>query len=515
MIWKLILTVVVAVSLHSGCKNDMDDEDNVTYSLSSCQERGLVDNLDGDSCIEANYAINLDYRSPDTITIEILRHPDDGRDSPQKLGIGDPAYDKAVVVDLAWRCDGVSAHSGQTKATIAENAASVEIPLTEINIAGYRTCELKAEAVVPYIDPRDGKESTISLKTIGNIDLSSDQGNIVILGSGGDNIVLKVNNIVADDRNSTADIKISFVDGNGDLVKSGNEFFDDDVDIDILWFCARLAGWPRINGMWRDLKTVKHVLAAGRAEGTKQIQLGSDNIFGSPGVKCFVSVIADASSRQLRSAGTPFVIGSPQLDVEVIEARQGKAFAYRVLEDGAELNALVNLRLVDPLRVACKGELFFVHFPEDGTSIMYGNLFYNISSSSDNHLFLLRTDKVTPSGCGGKSLLAITGSGNSRKLGYDSAEGFHAAESPPSPFTLDKSRATVSPMRNHRGKVWVFPYDSDESSSDLVGYADINNAGGTRLKASTADDADNATLDSSKKYIVFAEVGGELQVFFM
>ena len=259
-----------------------------------------------------------------------------------------------------------------------------------------------------------------------------------------------------------------------------------------------------------------HVLAAGRAEDTKQIQLGSDNIFGFPGVKCSVIAEASSKSRRMRSADTPFVIGSPQLDVGIIAARQGKAFAYRVLEDGAELNALVSLlQLVDPIEVACQSELFFVHFPEGSTSIMYGSLFYNISSSSDNRLFLLRTDRVTPSRCEGSSLLATTGSGNSRKFGYDSAEGFSVAESPPSPLTLDKSGATVSPMRNHRGKVWVFPFDSDKSSSDLIGYADINNAGSTRLKASTADDADNATLDSSKKYIVFAEVGEELQVFFM
>ena len=331
----------------------------------------------------------------------------------------------------------------------------------------------------------------------------------------GDNIVLRVNNIVADDQNSTADIKISFVDGNDDPVKSGNDFFDDDVDVDIHWYCARFAGYPNIRGILREVKTVKYVLAAGRAEGTKQIQLGSDNIFGFPGVKCSVVVDASSKSRRMRSADTPFVIGSSQLDVEVVEARQGKAFAYRVLEDGAELNALVSIQLVDPLEVACRSGLFFVHFPAGGTSIMYGHLYYNISSSSDNRLFLLRTDQVTPSRCEGASLLAITGSGNSRKFGYDSAEGFHVAESPPLPFTLDKSRATVSPMRNHRGKVWVFPYDSDENSSDLVGYAYINNAGSTRLKASTADDAGNATLDSSKKYIVFAEVMGEMQVFFM
>ena len=69
------------------------------------------------------------------------------------------------------------------------------------------------------------------------------------LGSGGDNIVLKVNNIVADDQNSTADILISAVDGNVDLVKSGNDFFDDDVDIDIHWYCARFAGYPTIHSI--------------------------------------------------------------------------------------------------------------------------------------------------------------------------------------------------------------------------------------------------------------------------
>ena len=504
MIWQLILTVAMAVSLHSGCVDKERGDDR--SRLRSCEERSLVSGSDG--CVEAEYAIKFDYRSG-AMTIEIVRHHDDGRDSsPYLIRVGDPAYDKAVTVDVTWRCDDDNANSGQTQATIPENAASVQIPLSQV--AGFTQCEFKAEAVIPYVDPRDGKERTISIKTVEEIILDANVEEI-ILGAN-TNIMLKVDNIVAGDPISAADITVSLVDSNGDLIESGNDLFDNDVSIDIRWYCARLAGYPSINGVMREIMSSTYVLAAGSAEGTTQIQLGSDNMFGFPGVKCSVSAVANFKSMHQRSGDTPFVIGSPQLDVEVIEAEQGEAFVYRV--GGAELNALVFLRLVSPLEVACRRNLKFVYFPAADTSITYGTGFYG-TSSSDNRLFLLRTGRAPPSRCAGISLVATTGSGNSRKLGYDSAAGFFAAKSPPSPLTLDKSNATISPMRNHRGKVWVFPYDENENSSNLVGYADIDSAGSTRLKASTADNAGNATLDSSKEYIVFAEVGGELQVFLM
>ena len=68
----------------------------------------------------------------------------------------------------------------------------------------------------------------------------------------------------------------------------------------------------------------------------------------------------------------------------------------------------------------------------------------------------------------------------------------------------------------YSGKAWVFLYDSTKSSSDLVAYLDADKVtSATKLKASAAANAGDASLNNSKKYIVFAEVNGVLHVFLM
>ena len=86
------------------------------------------------------------------------------------------------------------------------------------------------------------------------------------------------------------------------------------------------------------------------------------------------------------------------------------------------------------------------------------------------------------------------------------------------PFTLNKSNATISASSKYTGKVWIFNYESGTGVrySPIVAYlnaTDVTSA--TKLKASAETNAGNAQLDSSKKYIVFAEVNGVLHVFSM
>ncbi len=479
----LVIMTIVAALFSSGCSDG-----EPMPAEASCIEQGLIDYRG--NCRVADYALRINSKAGDTsLTIEVVRRIDEGEGSFYERAVkrGELAYDRAVAVDLSWDCDDDG--SGQVKATIAANAAKGEAALSGLNVVKYASCKVTATAVVPYFHHIDKEERTISVRFEDEFGFGANE-------EGKHNIKLEFSNITPGDLDSSVDVKVSLLDNDGQLIKKGSAFFDNRVTADINWSC----------GDHNSL--VQYVIAAGQAEGTVRINLGFAHTAGEPAIECSATASAWHGNVYLTSAATPFVFGNLQLTVAVVEAALSQALVYRVSEDNASLAGKVSLRLSCQKR---PGSSVLVHFPAAGTAITYGRTSDNLASNSDGRLFLLRPDMGLPT-CGGSKLYATTGSGSSKKIGESAELTIAAAPSPPFHLTVNKS--VVTNLNGYRGKVWVFLYDRTKTSSELVGYADADGVK-TRLKASAAADADYATLANNNKYIVFAEVDGELQVFLM
>ena len=512
MKWSFMFIALPFVLFYIGC-------DKEPLPGTSCADEGLID-YDGVCPSKHDYDLMFYQKETETgytLTIEIVRkfyHPDTNSNRSSVIKRGELAYDRAVEVNLSWSCQG--GETGQTKATVPANSASVEPVLSGITVLGFVTCEFTAEANIPYFHHVHKEERTITVKRKEEIGIGFiDEKN---------NITLEFTNITPGDPDSTVDVKVSLLDNSGKLVKKGSSFFDEDVSGYIDWFCEKEGGSNTQTDEDGNVtatgegKIVEYTIAAGSAEGVVQINLGFSHTAGDPALECSAKATASLQEQnEISSADTPFILGSLQLNVVVIKADLGKTLSYRVVENGTAVSDKVSL-LLSPTPTEC-WDLRLIHFPSASTSINYGLTIDDLVSSDDVRLFLLEIRSPNAAGCS-IELTATTGSGNNKKMGKSNK--VEVAASPSPPFTLIKNDVhnpnygAISATSAYTGKVWVYHYDSAKSSSDLVAYLNATNVtSATKLKASAAANAGDAELNASMTYIVFAEVNGVLHVFSM
>ena len=511
---KIMLTIVL---LGAGCGGDYDPSQQP-----SCLEQ--------DDCVGGEYLLRIHAgevnAGVEASTVEVSaviyrrtnlygENEQDKEDKERERDVkgGEPAYDNAVTVDLSWSCDvsGTTA-SGEAQLTIAANAADGSTTINDLPAAQMDgiECKVKGETIIPYIYTSGstgrevtGREERTTLK----IAIVS----FYIGHSETKNITLAISNITPGDPESTLDVKVSLNAADGKPAKKGERLFDNDVAIDIHWFCTKEGGTDEKHDEQGNVIArgksghTDLVIAAGKAEGTSRLTLFAHKS-GDTAVECDIDATGYISRKIAgKSASTPFVISNLSFTVAITDAESGKALQYRVLEDNRASAERVDLELAG----GCS-DMQLVHFPAGSTSITHARKITALASASDGRLFLLLTSGTA---CYNLKLTATAGRGRARKWGQSAT--LNTASRVTVPFALNTA-AQLSAAASYSGKVWVFSYDTRTNSSDLGGYLNANNvSSATKLKASAAANAGDLQSLARGSYIVFAEISSELRVFFV
>lgn len=216
------------------------------------------------------------------------------------------------------------------------------------------------------------------------------------------------------------------------------------------------------------------------------------------------------------------ILGGGELDVAVTEAVVGNELKYTVkIKKNRQALIRNNLPSSSSLwlsNASCEVDLSFlseekhrVYYSETvNSTAMKGNYF--------SHDGLLRAVENKDLGKGNKGCLLRAKFKEPDIISVGASTFDIADQKVEVPFTLNKSNATISASSAYTGKVWVFENKSDigRRYSPIAAYLNASNVtSATKLKASAAANAGDASLDSGKKYIVFAEVNGVLHVFSM
>ena len=410
---------------------------------------------------------------------------------------GDTPFENKIDITLKWSCD-ASASKKEVKFSKPANADRASTSLTGLPAKPNFdqqdiSCELEAEAnITYYIDPKreegalveNSHTFTIETKTWEEAEYDY-MVKLDIKPTRGDN-------------QSYADVTAAIVGKDGKTAaKKGDQPYDEAVDVDVHWGCGDISETSYKSG--RE----EVVVAANKASVTTRITL--------PGVSSTSDALSCVASASVSLNDTivattkedvPFVLGDRVLSIFVQEATNTQAISYSVSENNQELSGDVQLSISG----AYCGMLLQLNAAH--SKVNYGTIAKAKAKSSGSSPL---AERIYLGGDGNAcTLLATAGS----KTGSSSSFAINSGSSPP--FTLNKNNATISASSKYTGKVYVYLYDSTKSSSNLVAYlnaSDVTSA--TKLKASAAANAGNATLNSSKKYIVFAEVSGVLHVFSM
>ena len=352
---------------------------------------------------------------------------------------------------------------------------------------GMLSCAVGAEARVPYfmdIENEDGK-------------LVQAQVTFIISPEGWtetdpDYFVTLAIKPTRGDTQSYADATVTLVSKDNKAVKAGDDLYDEEVDVRVYWECEGKFGSKNFK------------VAAGKASTAERITTLPGVSSSSDVLNCTATAIAYLNDSDVASTKeeVPFVIGNRVLNVLVVEATNTEPISYSVSENNQALSDKVKLSITS---TNCG---FLVQVNAARSKVNYGTIASaEPASSSSSDL----AKQIFLSGSGQSCTLTA-----STKTKTGSSGSFDITAGSSAPFTLNKSKATLSASSKYTGKIWVYLYDSTKSSSDLAAYLnakDVTSA--TKLKDSAANNAGNATLDSSKKYIVFAEISGALRVFLL
>ena len=504
-IFRLIKASLLMVFIVIGC----DVYDDYDGSMSGCDGADARSHWgDGDSsgCSGPGYEILLDLdlkedESSAEVDVFFIGDSNDenehvetqhGSSPGRMIKRGDTPFEIELEIKLNWSCNADGENEIQeTKITKVANKNKASTTITGLPAQpsfGGETieCELNAEVQIPYYMSADEEEGKLATDELNFSIMSEDWAERDY-----DYVVKLEIEPTRGDTQSYADVTVTLVDKGDKEVKAGDSLFDEDVNVDVRWQCE---GTER---------TEKIVVTAAQASAKHRVTLPGVSST-SDAMSCTASALAWLNSTDVASTkeNVPFVLGDRVLDIFVQDATSTQALSYRVTENSQDLSTTVQLSITGN---NCG---LLAQMAKSRQTINYGTIAKaEAKSSSSSNI----EDRIFLIGTGNSCKLLATAES---KTGESGSFSINAGNSPP--FTLNKSNATLSASSEYSGKVWVFLYDSTKSSSDLVAYLDADAVtSATKLKASDAANAGDASLNNSKKYIVFAEVNGVLHVFLM
>ena len=316
-------------------------------------------------------------------------------------------------------------------------------------------------------------------------------------------VEIKMVNLNIQDEASIADLKFYLL-RNGTRIEEGSYAFADEVNLMVDYSC--------------DYGGLRGTYSVNLTKGEGSLLLTDLPGRNSDIVSCTLKVEKGYSHGSNEATQEFDIVGGGKLDVAVTEAVVGSELKYTIKKDGQAIikNNLPASSSLWLNQRNCSVDLSFLpeeknrdrvyYYDKINSAVMKGNYFLH-----DNFFDVIQ-NKNLGKGAEGCSLIAKFKEPEAISVG---AGTFDIADQKIElPFTLNKSNATISATNAYTGKMWIFTYES--RSSSIVAYLNATNiTSATKLKASAAANAGDAQLDSSKKYIIFAEVNGVLHAFSM
>ena len=508
-IFRLIKAALLMVFLVSGCDN-YDDYDGSMSGCDGADARSHWGDGDSSGCSGPGYEILLDLdlkEDESSAEVDVFFIGDSydenehvetqhGSSPGRMIKRGDTPFEAELEIKLNWSCDVDGEKKTEaTKITKVAHKSRASTTLTGLPAqpsfgSGDIECELNAEVQIPYYMSADEERGKLATTELNFSIMSKDW-----VESELDYLVKLKIEPTRGDTQSYADVTATIFGKDGKTaVKKGDQPFDEKVDVSIMWECNK-----NINTYRSDT----FVIDKNKASANHRITL--PGVSGtSDALSCEAEARASINSSEIAitKESVPFVIGDRVLDIFVQDATSTQAMSYRVTEDSQDLSTAVQISITGN---NCG---LLIQMAKSYQTISYGTIDKAEAKSSSSSEI--------------EDIIFLIGTGNSCKLlaasesktGESESFAINTGNSPP--FTLNKSNATLSASSGYSGKAWVFLYDSTKSSSDLVAYLDADKVtSATKLKASAAANAGDASLNNSKKYIVFAEVNGVLHVFLM
>ena len=388
-----------------------------------------------------------------------------------------------------------SDESNQVELTISKNSSSGTVTIEDLPVIQFEqiNCSIDAEFDIDNV------------KYSGNsgFDFFEFEENIEKKITPLD-VEIKMVNLDIQDEASIADLKFYLL-RNGTRIEEGSYAFADEVNLSGNYSCD-----------YGEYGSIFN-LTLTKGEGTlllTDLPGRNDDI-----VSCTLKVEKGHTHGGNEATQEFDILGGGKLDITVVEAVVGSELKYTVKKNG---QTIIRNNLPDSsslwLHSYCHISFSFLLEEKHRDHLYYHDTIYSTAMKGnyffhDNVFDVIQNKNL---GKGGKGCLLMAKLKEPGLISVGASAFDIADQKIELPFTLNKSNATISASSKYTGKVWAYPYDSTKSSSNLVAYLNANNVtSATKLKASAETNAGNAQLDSSKKYIVFAEVSGVLHVFSM